>query len=345
MDLLPTAEQQQIVDTAANVLASEFPVSDALQLAPGSSRFARDQLGALAQLGWLGIGLPEDVGGVGYGLCEEALLFAQLGRHLMPPSLLGSALGARAAILCGAEDEAAAILCGARRVITGTHTFDQPVTIGAAVSGEFLLFESQDADLALLADEAAVALLPMDQMQRLEDSPCLDPSLDCARWSAAGVAPLAWVKPAQDPLFLRGAVLTAAMQLGGAEATLERCVAYAKEREQYGKPIGAFQAIKHYCADMAIRCESVRSMLHHASITLGSGADAGAYDTHTVKALADETAQHNANTAVQVHGGMGFTQEMDIHLFVKRAQVLATLFGSQRYHLGRLLHAAAPMAN
>ncbi len=132
------------------------------------------------------------------------------------------------------------------------------------------------------------------------------------------------------------------MLLGIAEATLARSVDYAKAREQFGKPIGSFQAIKHYCAEMAMRCESVRALLYHASITLQGQASAGLFDTFSLKALAIDAAQRNANTAVQIHGGMGYTQEMDIHLFVKRAQVLGTLFGSERYHLKKLLAERAP---
>ena len=144
--------------------------------------------------------------------------------------------------------------------------------------------------------------------------------------------------------FFTGApYFAAALLLGIAEATLERSVNYAKEREQYGKPIGSFQAIKHYCAQMAIRwrISALNALLHPASASGGDNASA-LFDIHTLKALADEAAQDNANTAVQIHGGMGYTQEMDIHLFVKRAQVLANLFGTQRHHLRQLLMQERP---
>jgi alkylation response protein AidB-like acyl-CoA dehydrogenase len=126
-----------------------------------------------------------------------------------------------------------------------------------------------------------------------------------------------------------GAVLTAAYQLGIAEAVTARSVFYAKEREQFGRPIGTFQAVKHMCADMLVRAELAKAAVYAAAVTLddpevGEPARAAAI----AKLLADEAATLNAKTAIQVHGGMGFTWEMPLHLYLKRAWVLATTFGT-----------------
>ncbi len=101
MDLLPTEEQQQIIDTAANFLAHEFPVKHLLKLTDNTTPFTRSHLQHIASMGWIGIGLPEDYDGVGYGLAEEALLFVELGRNLMPPSVLASVLAAHVAAQSG----------------------------------------------------------------------------------------------------------------------------------------------------------------------------------------------------------------------------------------------------
>ncbi len=342
MDLLPTEEQQQIIDTAASFLASEFPVNHVLTLATGEPRIKRGQLQQIAELGWVGIGLPEDLDGVGYGLSEEALLFIELGRHLMPPSILGSVLGARVAAISGAREYAQAILDGQKKVALASARHTRPAQIANTVDGEFLVFEADDADLVLVADENGSALLELSSLAVTATDTCIDSTIALSTMNAAAIRSVCYVSADQDNTFLRGALLTAAMLLGIAEATRDRSVSYAKEREQFGKPIGSFQAIKHYCADMAVRCESVRALLYHASITLQNNSAAGLFDTFSVKALAIEAAQSNANTAVQIHGGMGYTQEMDIHLFVKRAQVLGTLFGSERYHLKKLLAEPAP---
>jgi alkylation response protein AidB-like acyl-CoA dehydrogenase len=342
MDLLPTEEQQHIVDTAANFLADQFPVSRLLDLADSGSDFTPAQLQKIAALGWLGIGLPEEFDGVGYGLAEEALVFVELGRNLMPPSILGSVLGARIAALGGATSTLGRILDGTTRIGLASARLTSPADIGTDVDGEFLVYEAQDTDLILVADENGAALLPLSALQCLQTEQCIDETLGLSTWRATGTPALCYLPAQRDPIFLRGALLISALLLGIAEATLARSVEYAKERVQFGKAIGSFQAIKHYCAQMSIRCESVRAQLYHASITLAEGTEAGLFDTFALKALAIEAAQLNANTAVQIHGGMGYTREMDIHLFVKRAQVLGSLFGSERFHLKKLLLASAP---
>lgn len=342
MDLLPTDEQQQILDTAGNYLGNEFPVQALLDKEEGEPRLNREQLQQVAGLGWIGIGLPDSLGGVGYGLSEEALLFAELGRHLMPPSLLGSVLGARVATIGGKEELAHTILDGGARVALAMPRPSEIASTGSSVNGEFLVLEADDADHVLVADEAGAALLPLNDLDRTAAERCIDPTLDLSRWCADNSPATCIVAADKEAIFLRGALLTSAMLLGIAEATLQRSVDYAQEREQFGKPIGSFQAIKHYCAEMSIRCECVRAMLYYTSITLQQQPTVGPFDTSSLKALAIEAAQTNANTAVQIHGGMGYTEEMDIHLFVKRSLVLEPLFGSERFHLKQVLGAPAP---
>ncbi|MEU9253587.1 acyl-CoA dehydrogenase family protein [Streptomyces sp. NPDC048270] len=118
-----------------------------------------------------------------------------------------------------------------------------------------------------------------------------------------------------------GAVLTAALQVGSALRTVELAVRYAGEREQFGQPIGAFQAVKHLCAQMLVRAEVARTAVYAAAVTSAYGA--GAAEVAAAKLLADEAAVSNARDCLQVHGGMGFTWEGDVHLHLKRAWVRA----------------------
>ena len=131
----------------------------------------------------------------------------------------------------------------------------------------------------------------------------------------------------------QGAVLTAAYAVGMAETCRDLSVAYAKEREQFGRPIGSFQAVKHLCADMAVRVEVARAATHAAAVHLD---DPGLGGTERAvsgaKLLAGEAAIANGKSATQVHGGMGFTWEVDVHLYLKRAWVLDTTFGSGDAH-------------
>ncbi len=126
-----------------------------------------------------------------------------------------------------------------------------------------------------------------------------------------------------------GAVLTAALQVGSAAWTTELAVEYAKQRRQFGRPIGGFQAVKHLCADMAVRTELARCAVHAAAVTVDQP-DVGDAEMAAAgaKLLADEAAVTNGRSCIQVHGGMGFTWEIPAHLAYKRARVLALQFGT-----------------
>ncbi len=337
MDLLPTNEQMQLVDACANFLSNEFPVSNLLQHNNSTRLIDRQKLRLIADLGYFGIGLDEELGGIGYGIAEEVLVFTEMGRNLMSPSLLASNLAARIAALTGNHKLKESLLSGEKTVAATVATTASQAALDATVSGDFLLLEYDDSDLLLFVDESGAALVDAATLESVHKVISIDEKLSMSRVILHKVAVLAYLPAAQDTIYLRGVLLCAAMLLGIAEATLQRSVCYAKQREQFGKPIGSFQAIKHTCADMAIRCESLRAMLFHATITFGSGRRDGNFDVFAAKALATNAAQSNANASVQIHGGMGFTQEMDIHLFVKRAQVLDQLFGDKRKHLRSLL--------
>jgi alkylation response protein AidB-like acyl-CoA dehydrogenase len=135
-----------------------------------------------------------------------------------------------------------------------------------------------------------------------------------------------------EQLSREGAVLTAALSSGIASKLVELAVAYSRERVQFDKPIGAFQAVKHMCADMFVRAEVARSAVDAAGVLLDEHDPDAARAVSTAKLLASETAVSNGKTCVQVHGGMGFTWEVDVHLYLKRAAVLATQFGSADVH-------------
>lgn len=322
MDLLPSVEQQQIVDACIQFLEKELPVERIHQVNDSNPLMNRSMLGKMAELGWFGLALSEEQGGVGYSLKEETLLFIALGRYLVSPAVLGSVLGARVAAMTGNNALAQEIISGKKFV-------------GLAISD--YLFEAVDADLVLFADAVGVSLVEKSSLSKTEKIPCMDEKIQLERTSLKNVKAIAVVASTTENIYLRGVLLTAAMQLGIAEATRDRSVAYAKMREQYGKPIGAFQAIKHYCAEMAVKCESVMSMVYHAAVTSSE------FDIVATKLLASDAAQHNANMAVQIHGGMGFTQEMDIHLFVKRAHVLDQLFGGKRQQAAHLITLNGPV--
>ncbi len=210
-----------------------------------------------------------------------------------------------------------------------------PSPEAASAAGRSLMTTIRDAPTAQRVANPLDPLTPLWQLSRLP-------------------APLDLDDPDRE-LFRDGAILTAALQVGHAAQTLDLAVAYAKEREQFGKPIGTFQAVKHMCADMLVRAEVARAAVHAAACLADApdvlAAEAEAAGTTPLawqqraaagaKLLADEAAITNARTAIQVHGGMGYTWEVPLHLHLKRSRVLATTFGSSAF-LSTLLGSLLP---
>ncbi|MBA9046460.1 alkylation response protein AidB-like acyl-CoA dehydrogenase [Streptomyces phaeogriseichromatogenes] len=245
--------------------------------APG--RLDRELFRALGAAGFFALTLPEAAGGVGLGRPEAVLAFEEAGRALLPGPLVATHLAAGA--VAGAADGE---------------------TVVAAVDGR--LVEWLDAADVVRGDvTGAVPLRSVDPLTPLHRVP-----------HAAAADPLAADSPAADPLAV---LLTAAEQLGSAVRLSELAVQHARTREQFGRPIGAFQAVQHLCADLLVRAETARAAVYAAAVTGDPG------DIAAARLLADEAAVRGARDCLQVHGGMGFTWEADVHLHLKRAWVRA----------------------
>jgi alkylation response protein AidB-like acyl-CoA dehydrogenase len=259
MNLLPDEEQTQLLDAARDFLRKEAPVNGGETVEAYRARMGRPFWSRLAELGWIGLALSEEQGGVGYTLAEEALFFREFGRHLLTPTVIGAMLGARVAAEAGAADLAASIVDG--KALVG-------VAFGEGDERYVLEFEGADyvldarPDFAALYPAAAFAAAP---------AACLDDRLNMVRGQPKGEPAAALKGAAAAALYDRGAVLCAAMLAGMAEASRDVTVEYAKTRVQFGVPIGSFQAVKHKCADMAVRCEAATSMAFYAALALRDG--------------------------------------------------------------------------
>jgi alkylation response protein AidB-like acyl-CoA dehydrogenase len=327
MDFRITEDQIELAAGIRNMLAGRLPLEQLREREGADVAITDEHWSALAETGVFSLTLPEP-DGVGLALADAVIVFEELGRSLIPGPLVGTFLAASAQLVDGAAD-------GHARVGVQTQS-DGPQLI------EHL--DSLDALLVLSGlDEPATARFIAPA-----------PATDAARRMAEPICPLTpmWqldVRPDGESLpdiafqlCRDGSLLTAALQIGHAAATLELAVAYAKERQQFGKPIGSFQAIKHICADMLVRAEVARNAVHAAAcladddeITVAEAAASGMAPVSLVrravmgaKLLADEAAIANARAAIQVHGGMGFTWEVPLHLHLKRSRVLATTFGT-----------------
>jgi alkylation response protein AidB-like acyl-CoA dehydrogenase len=340
MDLTLGPEQEAVRDALRGVLADRLPlprVRAVVAEAPGIDVAAWREAGGL---GWFGLGVPAAEGGAGYGLPEEMILFVELGRSLAPGPWLGTVLAAhvlgRAPALRGVHAD---VLAGVWRVAVVDDRDDalgRATRLAGTVRG---VADARAASGLLVLGSEAVRYVTADVAGLTADvQPSMDPTRPLARLHFDVVES---TMVGTDATRLRhvAAVLVAAEAVGIAERTLEMSVAYGKVRHQFGRPIGSFQAVKHRCADMAVRAEVARSVTMLAAVALRDDDDDAAHHVRVAKALAADAAIINATDNIQNHGGMGFTWEADAHLYLKRAWILEHTFGTRAAHLDAL---AAP---
>ncbi|MFF1558852.1 acyl-CoA dehydrogenase family protein [Streptomyces sp. NPDC058279] len=282
MDFQPSREQRDLRAGVRDLLAGRYgreALRASVEAGVGVDRRLWRQLG---EAGFFSLRLPEADGGVGLGLPEAVLVFEEAGRALLPGPLVATFLAA--GVVAGAA---------AGTTVVTAYDLDGPL-------------------VAHLAEADAVLGAPAPPEG--EPVPSVDPLTPLHRVVRAEGADRA---ARTDPYRDEGALLTAALQLGSALRTVELAAEHARGREQFGQPIGAFQAVKHLCAGMLVRAEVARAAVYAAAVT-GDGAEIAAAKLH-----ADEAAVRGARDCLQVYGGMGFTWEADVHLHLKRAWVRA----------------------
>jgi len=314
MDFELSDDQAALVDGIRSLLAGRFDIEAVRALEP-SGGVDRARWRELAETGVFSLALPEADGGVGLGWVDAVLVFEELGRALVPGPLVATTLAA------GLVDGAASgdVVVG---MIERPKEGD-PIYVEYSSSIDTLLV--LDTDGVWQIDPASLELhvlhKPLDILTPAARATMLPAGTQIADAATAAT------------LRTRGAVLTSAIQLGLAEGSCELATAYAKERQQFGKPIGQFQAIKHLCADMVGRVEVTRAAVYMAGLCLD---DAEIEDPVRAAAMArivaNNASSENGKDCVQIHGGMGYTWEVDAHLFVKRAWALAFAFGSSDDH-------------
>ncbi|WP_052666518.1 acyl-CoA dehydrogenase family protein [Nitriliruptor alkaliphilus] len=286
-----------------------FPVE---RLRATEGRVDRDLWRELAEAGVFSLRLPEADGGTGARVTDAAVVFEELGRALVHGPVLGTHLAA--GLVDGAADGGAVVgLVEAERSPLVVEHADDLDALLVLHRGEVTV-----TDAAGLPTQAAPR--PLDPL-----TPVSHVTGPLPHGTVVGDAALA------RQLRRTAAVLRAAQLVGLAGTAMDLAVRYAGEREQFGRPIGGFQAIKHLCADMLARTEVARAAVHAAAVHLGSPDDAELGDLDRAIAgavlLAGEAAKRNGKAGIQVHGGMGFTWEVDAHLPLKRAAVLCALDG------------------
>jgi alkylation response protein AidB-like acyl-CoA dehydrogenase len=336
MDLTPTLEQSEITSSSASFLRSRLPITRTREMFAEGSNVDVASWADSAELGWLCLGLPTSLGGVGGNLDDEALLFIELGRSLASGPYLSTVLGARVAAFGGLSELANEIASG-RRV--GFAIASSPNLVGAdgVLNGELQILDADIHGLVLVVDQHRSVLISCDELTSVSTVECIDPAVHLQRALARSVKPVAMVSTESDPVALRGHVLIAAMLTGITEAVRDISAEHAKNRMQFDKPIGVNQAVKHPCAEMAVQAQLAYAQTLFAALCIDEGR--GDAELHALSAhmVASQAAEASGAATIQILGGMGFTFEHDAQLYVKRAYVLSLLLGGTSALLNRLL--------
>jgi alkylation response protein AidB-like acyl-CoA dehydrogenase len=376
MALVLTEEQSMLRDSARGLISDKAPVSHLRQLrdAKDATGFSRELWKAFAEMGFAGLLVPEDFGGSGLGCVEAGIVMEEIGRTLMPSPFLSTAVLAASALSRGgsaaqksahlpkisdgsllaalAVDEGAKHrplhtslqakrsgngfrLNGAKALVVDGHTADLLIVAGRSAGREgerdgltLFLVDPKAKGIAtertVIVDSHNAARITFDNVE--VDADHVLGEVDQGFGLLEGVLNIG-----------RGAV--ASEMVGLADEVFTRTVNYLKERKQFGKPIGEFQALQHRAAQLYIEVEITRAAVLKALQTLdGDFANAGAA-VSVAKARAGSTATLAVQEGVQMHGGMGMTDQFDIGFFMKRARVCQELFGDANFHADQLARA------
>lgn len=338
MDFVFTEEQSMIAETA-RAFFGENATSERTRKAMAGDGVDRQLFRDFCEeLGLGGVIVPEELGGVGLGNVEMAIVAEAAGYNVAALPLLG--LNIAAAMLAAGSSEAQksellpAILAGekiAAAVGNDTITFD-----GNSLSGTFdFVPHGGVADVFILAHPDQAWVVPADaDGLTVTSHTTMDQTRPLATITLNSVAgePLADTQAAIVASQAAAWITLAAEALGGAQACLDRTVQYANERVQFGRPIGSFQAYKHRLADMMIEIEQARSAVYWAACANDEGSDDPQLALHAAKAFCADTFFKCAADMIQLHGGIGFTWEHDAHLFFKRARSIQTLLLDGNWH-------------
>jgi alkylation response protein AidB-like acyl-CoA dehydrogenase len=321
----PSPDQLALASTIEESLAPLLPISRL------HASLNEDGLtwSSLDEIGIFGITASEEAGGSGLGAVEEALIAMALGRQLAAPSVLATMGAAHAAPIAGAAGLKGRPMPAAR-IAAGLRRGDRTVVVEDGAADLVLVRAPTGAAVYAMAAVAkgSAALRPLDRRLWLADlSECVSLGEPVARFDDSGL--------------LRLRLIDAAALSGIAAAALDMGVAYAGTREQFGRPIGSFQAIKHHCANMAISASCARDQVSLAAVAVDDRRSDAALQVECAVWVAGSAALENAGKNIQIHGGIGFSDEADPHLLLKRAQLLITLAGGLEAANRRIAEAAS----
>jgi alkylation response protein AidB-like acyl-CoA dehydrogenase len=341
-------DQQLLRDSTRDFLAAECPLAKTRPMIEHDSRgFDASTWARFAEMGYLGLHLPEAVGGQGLGAIELAIVLEEMGRACAPGPYLDVVLAAALLDGAGGQERFLTDVAAGRAIVT-IAAEDSPYAGDAAPAArhdharvrgtKYFVPFAADADALLVATPQGIALAQAPFATT--PLPTLDPAQRFSRVEFDHAAAIVAKPDALARLDSLTATAAAAMLLGVMSRAFEITLDYVKTRQAFGRPIGSFQALQHRLAEMLLRVESSRSAVYRAAWSIDSAEADAALAAASAKAYAGEASRLVCGESIQMHGGIGFTWELDVHFFFKRAKTLESHYGSTEAQLERALSAA-----
>jgi alkylation response protein AidB-like acyl-CoA dehydrogenase len=370
MDFGFSDEQDMLRQIARDFLAENCPMTVVREMMEDERGYSPELWNKMAELGWLGLAFPEAYGGQELGFVDLTVILEEMGATLLPSPFLSSVvLAGQTLLIGGSEDQkqtylpkiADGSLIATLALTEPSGRFDAegvaevkaaPVDGGFEISGTKLFIpDAHISDVMIVAARTKDAgdksfgvtlflvdskapgvsttlLKTMDQTRK--QCEVVFDHVQVTRDQIIGQVDMGW-PVLHKVLNLASAALCAEM-VGGAQRVLDISVAYAKERVQFGRPIGSFQAIKHKCSEMMLQVESAKSAAYYAAWAVDEDVPAAPLAVSMAKAYCSDAYRYTAGEGIQIHGGIGFTWEHDMHLYFKRAKYAEFTFGDATYH-------------
>ena len=342
-----TEMQAELRDQAMRFCAHKSPISYVRDLIQDEQGFASAVWSDMADLGWLGIAIPEEQGGLGLGLADLVPVVEAMGKHLMSTPFVSTTLAAQAVLFGGTDAQKAEWLPKLASGAIATAALFEPSGAWelSAVEGQTKTFvmDLEVADIVVTSvrhkGETRLALIPRDRIQArretIIDETKRSYTFDVPSVSDADLMPAELTAVALERIERVANLLQAAEMSGAAMACVDYTVEYLKKRKQFGKLIGAYQALKHPIVDAFVDAENARSLLYAAATHCEKQGD-GDIAVRMANANAEGALSYAADRSIQFHGGFGFTYDCDAQLYRRKAMFLASQFGDAAFHRARL---------
>jgi len=359
VDLGLSEQQELLKDAARDFLENECPETLVREMEEDEKGYSPELWGKMAEQGWQGLLIPEEYGGAGFDFLDLCVLLEEFGRALVPGPYMSTVLGGAVPLLeAGSDDQKSEFL---PRIASGDLIFtlaltepsarfdEEGVQCEATVSGDEVTFngtklfvsDANVADYMIVAGRSSkgvtLAIVPTDQagvevtqlVTIARDKQC-EVKLNGATGQLLGTDGGGWAS--LDPVLQRYTVGECAYLVGLAQMDFEISVDYAKERVQFGRPIGSFQAIQHKCADMVTDVDGSRFIMYKAAWSVNSGQDDAQLDVNMAKAWCSEATRRVVAHGQQIHGGIGFTKDYKVQLYFRRQKRAELAFGDADHH-------------